>query len=296
MTTIALASASNADAEALPASPLVLLRSGGARPPLYFPPSILGENSAYTALIEALSPEQPVYAMVGRYRDKPPADTIEAIAQQLCARLMAAQPDGPVCLAGYSFAGLLAYEMARQLTEQGRDVAFLGLLDAGPDSTGPLSIRDAIMGPLYFLRNVPYWLLDEIRRLPAADRLAEWRRSARRLLRRVGAVASGRNGQIAATDVVIAPGWPDTLRALVQDNLTAVGSYRFPPYDGDLVVFRARTRPLYHSLLPDLGWSRCVRGRIRVVNLPANHQSLMRPPAINHLAVAFRRALDEAQR
>jgi thioesterase domain-containing protein len=37
--------------------------------------------------------------------------------------------DGPICLAGHSFGGLVAYDTARRLVESGRPVTFLGLLD-----------------------------------------------------------------------------------------------------------------------------------------------------------------------
>src|SRR4029077_3089557 len=44
--------------------------------------------------------------------------------------LTAFQPDGPYFLGGYSFGGLVAYEMAQQLSARGQQVAFLGLIDA----------------------------------------------------------------------------------------------------------------------------------------------------------------------
>ena len=40
------------------------------------------------------------------------------------------QPIGPICLAGYSFGGGVAFEAARHLRADGHQVAFLGLIDA----------------------------------------------------------------------------------------------------------------------------------------------------------------------
>jgi pimeloyl-ACP methyl ester carboxylesterase len=45
---------------------------------------------------------------------------------------MARQPEGPLHLAGYSYGGLVAYEMARLLTERGRKVENLILFDTYP--------------------------------------------------------------------------------------------------------------------------------------------------------------------
>jgi thioesterase domain-containing protein len=39
------------------------------------------------------------------------------------------QPDGPYYLCGYSFGGLVAFEMARRLRESGDEVALVGLFD-----------------------------------------------------------------------------------------------------------------------------------------------------------------------
>jgi len=42
------------------------------------------------------------------------------------------EPSGPFSLIGYSFGGLLVYEMACRLTAEGRPVAFVGLIDVVP--------------------------------------------------------------------------------------------------------------------------------------------------------------------
>lgn len=55
--------------------------------------------------------------------------TIEAIATQLLARLVARQPRGPYKLAGIGPCGVVAYEMAVQLVGRDEAVSFLGLLD-----------------------------------------------------------------------------------------------------------------------------------------------------------------------
>jgi thioesterase domain-containing protein len=40
------------------------------------------------------------------------------------------QPNGPYYLGGYSFGGVVAFEMARQLQEQGEQVGILVVLDS----------------------------------------------------------------------------------------------------------------------------------------------------------------------
>ena len=55
--------------------------------------------------------------------------TVEEIAESLLRTIRTAQPEGPYRLIGYSFGGLLTYELGRRLHSDGEQVAWLGLLD-----------------------------------------------------------------------------------------------------------------------------------------------------------------------
>ena len=60
--------------------------------------------------------------------DRLPTD-IRTTATAYLESVRAHQAEGPYRLLGYSFGGVLAYEMARQLREQGESVALVGILD-----------------------------------------------------------------------------------------------------------------------------------------------------------------------
>jgi amino acid adenylation domain-containing protein len=57
------------------------------------------------------------------------SQTVDAMAAPLLRMIREAQPGGPYRLMGYSFGGLLTYELARLLRANGEQVAWLGLLD-----------------------------------------------------------------------------------------------------------------------------------------------------------------------
>ena len=63
--------------------------------------------------------------------------SLETFAARYVVDLRIAQPEGPYWLAGYSFGGICAYEMARQLRRDGAEVAFVGVVDVGPGYRGP---------------------------------------------------------------------------------------------------------------------------------------------------------------
>ena len=56
--------------------------------------------------------------------------SVEELATRCLAEVLNAQPRGPYCLAGFCFGGVLAFEIAKHLSNRGEVVAFLGLLDS----------------------------------------------------------------------------------------------------------------------------------------------------------------------
>jgi thioesterase domain-containing protein len=76
------------------------------------------------------------------------------MAAEYVKAVKARQPRGPYRLCGYSFGGLVAFEMARQLKESGEEVSFLGLFDAIPSlgfAREKLArfVRDLIAAPVH---------------------------------------------------------------------------------------------------------------------------------------------------
>jgi amino acid adenylation domain-containing protein len=56
--------------------------------------------------------------------------SVQELAAAHVAMIQAVEPHGPYCLLGYSFAGIVAYEVAQQLEQLGETVRFLALVDA----------------------------------------------------------------------------------------------------------------------------------------------------------------------
>src|SRR5262249_54584319 len=69
------------------------------------------------ALALQLGPEQPFYALQphGLAGRRTPA-TVEAMAADYLKEIQAVQPEGPYFLGGFSFGGLVVFEMAQQLS------------------------------------------------------------------------------------------------------------------------------------------------------------------------------------
>ena len=144
-------------------------------PPLHFIFSDLASAMSLRHFTAQWGPAQPVHALIpeqpgGRF-DR--SVTIEEHASQALSMIRNRQPDGPLELVGFSFGGLLAYEVARQAVDAGQQVEWLGILDA-------------VAPPMHELQRAQLtlrWRLRRLRRLPARERWAKYAEVALRLLR-----------------------------------------------------------------------------------------------------------------
>ncbi|HEV8182070.1 MAG TPA: alpha/beta fold hydrolase, partial [Candidatus Angelobacter sp.] len=112
-------------------SPLVLIREEGTLPPLFLVHPVGGGVMAYHDLAKYLSAELPVYALQNHDSgsEEPGSLTIEDMASRYVAAIRSVQPEGPYLLGGSSMGGTVAFEMARQLSEHGQEVALVAMLD-----------------------------------------------------------------------------------------------------------------------------------------------------------------------
>jgi amino acid adenylation domain-containing protein len=112
-------------------SSVVLLSEGGAEPPLFFIHDGLGEVLLYRNLAMRLKHDRPIYGVRPLSRSACPiAHTrLADMAAYYANEIRRIQPEGPYLLAGLCTGGLIALEMARQLQDQGREVALLALID-----------------------------------------------------------------------------------------------------------------------------------------------------------------------
>lgn len=123
-----------------PSSAAVCVQRGDTdRPRLWFVPDLQGSAFRVRHLARSLGVDQPLWSFESPLLDGRPNvyPDLEAFAAHYVRCAVDAQPHGPYWLAGYSFGGICAYEMARQLRVSGADVEFLAIVDVGPGYRGP---------------------------------------------------------------------------------------------------------------------------------------------------------------
>jgi thioesterase domain-containing protein len=126
-----------------------------------------------------------------------------------------------------------------------------------------------------------------------------WARSARKLvrgaLRSPGAPTDAAGAVAHADDLFDVSGWPEHLRRRVEHHLRLLESFEYGRYDGEVVLLRARVRPLLHAHSRDLGWG-ALAARVRVIDVPGNHVTMTAEPHVRQVAEKLGAVLDAAMR
>jgi len=107
----------------------VCIRKDGTQPPLFLTHCGSGELLYLAALAPHIDTSVPIYGLPHRLGDEAQLRTVEGMAIRMVQMIRAVQPVGPYHIAGWSFGGVLAYEIAVQLIGADQEVAFLGMLD-----------------------------------------------------------------------------------------------------------------------------------------------------------------------
>ena len=227
---------------------MVTVRPGGTMQPLVFMPNLGGAAFCGRELVQGLPAELPLYSVqIDRPPDWTGHNSLEAIAAECVTAIENAHLPPPHQVAGYSFGGMLAYEVARQLAAKGRRVAFVGILDTGPDDGPRATLRTRALFAVHFARNLIPWLLhncctrDGFQELRAKSELRL--KTYCRRLHRMMATGSLQKPPPDPSDIWDEQTIPPQQRGVWQAHLRAFLAYDPAPYDGSVVLFRAAVSP-----------------------------------------------------
>lgn len=243
---------------------LVKIQAGRAKPPLFCLHTRTGHIFEYYGLAKYLDPDQPVYGLQAPLVDgKPLQQPLEQMAADYIQAIQSIQPNGPYFLCGYSFGGLLAYEIARQLAAKNQSIALLVLADTY--NTAQTWFRP-IPVPARIVRH-----LRNLQSLTTKRRLAYLRNKTKNKVR----------NKVEANAVNT-----QHFEKIAQD-------YRPLPYDGKAILFKASYQPTQRGIesnLTDalLGWGDLIKGGLEVQSFSCDHFSLFKEPMLPSVATKLR--------
>ena len=249
----------------------------GKRPPLY----VMGSFNDFIALAWRLGLDQPVLgvAIPSELKLRIPYRLEELAAAQV-ESILKYQTSGPYFLAGFSAEGVLAFEVARQLTAKGREVGLVVLVDSAcPAEPDPFLIRmmrnarihtnDISQGGFRQLRQAVSGI---VRRQILRFKINSWR------FGRPLGIPVGRPAPREPMDVILA-------------NVIATRSYVPQPYYGRVLLFKRTLDLIGRYRQPDNGWGRVVGDGLEVHRIEGDHLALLVEPGVDVLAEKLAEAM-----
>ena len=306
-----LASRLQSETDSLTWSPLVTIQPRGSKPPFFCVHPILGVVFPYYELARHLGSEQPFYGLqpIGIDGGQLPHTRIEDMASAYIKALRLVQPQGPYFLGGWSFGGLVAFEMAQQLQAE-HQVALLAMLDTpAPVASNQPSICESFK----FLFNTaarsvwPYILDYFLLTAPDKQRDADFAKNPtfNPVTQQLGvkkfwhhlmghiAIANFRS-QESALQMFNEPTIRPMLRVL-QASSQAVLSYKPKTYSHQITLFKTSEQPMKAHRDLTMGWGELALGsNVEVHGVSGNHLTMLRQPHVQVLAQQLKICIEKA--
>src|ERR1051326_3596121 len=277
---------------ALTKSSIVEIQGKGERPPLFLVHGAGGGMFwGYANLSRHLGPSQPVYGFRSRGLDgQQEFSTIEEMAAQYVSDLRKQQLHGPYYLGGYCFGGNVAYEMARQLAEQGEKVALLALMNCAPPNSPYTRVPWTPRWCFRLLKNLLYWAA-YVRQLTPVQRREFGRWKWHRLKQWLRGARNG-NSQVDVGNLVDLSVFPEEERKVWEEHIRALLKYHPRPYDGKVHLFRSPGHPVLCSFDPDYGWGEFAKDGVVASIVSGAHEKILEEPCVAAIATELEKLLN----
>ncbi|WP_181244017.1 non-ribosomal peptide synthetase [Chamaesiphon polymorphus] len=230
-------------------STLMPLQANGSKPPLFFVHPGGGTVLSYLELARNLDPDRPVYGLESLDLDEEQTlhNKVEDMAAYYIQVMKTVQAEGPYQIGGWSFGGLVAFEIAQQLRSQGQEVATVVLLDTSP-FTDP----------------------EELNVADDKDFIEE-------LLAR-------KNGAILGIPPELDVAQAQRLLQVFKGHILAANDYNPQPYPGTVDLFLAEGGIAADSLESIAGWQQLATHDLNVHWIPGDHHTMVTKPNVQVLA------------
>jgi amino acid adenylation domain-containing protein len=284
-------------------SPLVPIQPLGSNPPFFCVHPIFGVVFPYYELAHHLGKNQPFYGLqpIGLDGKNAPLTRIEDMAAHYIEAIRSVQPQGPYFLGGWSFGGLVAFEMAQQLQKSGDKVAVLAMLDTlAPISDNVPSFPKALkffldtvtryIWPFFFdyfylmIASNQKQINNFTSRIPHFLKLTNWLRNhpySHFLFKDKSSanLISEESRLRLLSEFSIRP-----MLRVFYANSQAVLNYVPKVYPQQITLLKTSIKSNILKPDPSMGWNKLAIGKTEIHSIPGNHLTMLRKPHIQVLA------------
>lgn len=295
------------DREETDRAELVGIHLSGSRPPFFLIRTWYGEIEHERAIARLLGPEQPIVS-VGPLRGKRledfPADA-QGWADIALARLLGLAGASPRRIGGWSFGGMLAYEVGQRLARRGLPVDLVAMLDTGVPSQRPNRNRqrvhrgsfhravrhlDQFLEERTWPKRLAYLRARSERRRRKLEKHAERIRSSWR-----GAQTQGIRRGLDASDGSYVTQNGERITLLQRTIWVSYRKYRPDPSQFPVLLLRTE-RTQREAGEPTLGWGHYLNGSLQAAFVPGDHYTMFDEPNVTVVAQWIGTALENADR
>lgn len=266
---------------------LVPIKPQGSKPPIFMVHGAGLNVLNFNSLARYVDKDQPIYGLQakGLNGNGECLTSVEDIAAHYNKIIIDTQPEGPYAIAGYSFGGVIAYEMAYQLIAKDKKVSMLGLFDTYrfPAYQYPTKWGKRVGDIRFFAGQKVHTIKHMFGSLTGFKfRTKKYMNMFRKLVQRVAS---------SETE----PAELSTQRALeiMQVNNRAIANYHLKPADLKVTLFRAKQQDEYMHDYTYLGWKPFALNGIDIYDVSGDHYSIFTPPNDEVFAKVLQEALDE---
>ncbi|WP_415840718.1 alpha/beta fold hydrolase [Nocardiopsis rhodophaea] len=270
--------------------PLVPLQLSGDKTPLFCVHPGVGEVLVFVNLAKYFVNERPFYALRARGfgAGEDYFSTFDEMVDCYVRAIRAEQPAGPYAVAGYSYGGIVAFEIAKALEAQGERVDFVGIFNLPPHVQDRMHELDFVEGAVNLAFFLSLVTKEQAAELPGLLRDGLTRREQ---LEYLIDIAPRRRLTELDLDVEKFGAWVDLAQSLVR-----LGTTYEPSGDvRSLSVFYAiplrgtKEDWLNHQLR---AWDGFAREENRYIDVPGEHYTLMGPEHVASFQAILRDELD----
>lgn len=271
----------------IPSDYLVPMKPNGTKIPLFIVHGAGLNILNFVHVINHFDEDQPVYGFhgIGPNGYNNWFESIEAMATRYIESILKINPKGPYALAGFSFGGVVAFEMARQLKEQGKTVSMIALLDTYIDSSYYYSSYSQKRLIRYYDRT--YRRLDFLKEMLTSWKYTKLRLSSKKeylLKKYFGLKKTMTEQEVLALEQFIEA---DCMVRKIVDR------YHLKPQDLEVELFRAKDNQNYKLDPTHLGWKKAALKGVNIHNIAGSHLSITAPPNDKLLARMLQNILNK---
>lgn len=253
---------------------LVPIKPSGKKTPLFLIHGAGANITSFFGLAKHFSIDQPVYGIQSKGLDglEEPLTTIEEMAAYYLEEIRKVFPSGPFHVGGQSFGAYVAFEMAKQLKSRGEGVGKVFLFDVSAyQSDTVMTSWDRMK--LKLNKQIEKRVVDAKLAIYHPDSFKRMKASS--YLRKKGFMQKwlGLDKNKAASGLF------QTIEKIRSINHEAMDNYLLSPYEGEIVLFKARIMTFLVEEVQFYGW-KPYADKVIPVEVEGDHNSMIDDPQL----------------